>query len=457
MKTKILVVCTLFFALGCSGSEDEVINEPPVFKSSVPANNDENVDPSTQIEVNFNEVVYLTENHGITVNNQAVDVEEAYTKIRINAVLVKGETYVVNIPKGALVNMDGALLAEAVQFSFSTEASVPVNLKQTLAVANPSAQAVNVFNFLLQNYGSKTLSASMANVSWNTNEAEWVYRHTGKYPAMTTFDYVHLQSSPANWIDYSQTAVVEDWWNNKGLVAAGWHWNVPVSEGSETFSFYTENNAFSAADAVVEGTWENAVVNADLAKMAGYLKLLQAKNIPVIWRPLHEAAGNIYEYTGGTAWFWWGADGAEAYKALWRYMFNYFEAEGLNNLIWVWTTQTKDDAFYPGDAYVDIVGRDIYNQSSASVIAAEYESIQETYSSKMITLSECGSVATIPAQWSAGAQWSYFMPWYDYERTNDPGSGNFGGTDHQHANAAWWISAMSNTTIITRQEMPSLK
>ncbi|WP_163713231.1 glycosyl hydrolase [Mangrovibacterium lignilyticum] len=457
MKTKIVVALALIFLLGCSGSEEEVVKEPPVFKSSVPANNDENVSPSTQIEVTFSEVVYLVENHGITVNGNAVDVEEAYTKIRIIAAMVKGETYVVNIPKGSLINMDGVLLAESVQFSFTTEASIPVNLNQTLVTANPSPEAVNVFQFLLENYGSKAVSAAMANVSWNVNEAEWVYQHTGKYPAMATFDYVHLQSSPANWIDYSNTAVVEDWWNENGLVAAGWHWNVPVSEGSETFSFYTENNSFSAANAVVAGRWEKDVIDADLEKMAGYLKLLQAKNIPVIWRPLHEAAGNIYEYNGGTAWFWWGADGADAYKALWVYMFDYFEAQGLNNLIWVWTTQTKDNAFYPGDAYVDIVGRDIYNQPDAAAIAAAYTGIQETYNTKMVTLSECGSVATISSQWSAGAKWSYFMPWYDYNRTNDVNESDFSSTDHEHANADWWIDAFNNSDVITRDEMPDLK
>lgn len=40
--------------------------------------------------------------------------------------------------------------------------------------------------------------------------------------------------------------------------------------------------------------------------------------------------------------------------------FNYFKKEGINNLIWVWTTQTKDSEFYPGDEYVDMVGRDMY-------------------------------------------------------------------------------------------------
>ncbi len=58
----------------------------------------------------------------------------------------------------------------------------------------------------------------MANVAWNTNEAEWVQHHTGKGRQSIVLDYVHLQSSPANWIDYGKTSVVEEcgtaevWW-----------------------------------------------------------------------------------------------------------------------------------------------------------------------------------------------------------------------------------------------------
>lgn len=457
MKTKLIIALSLLFALGCSGGEDEIVLHAPEFKSSVPADKAENVSPSTQLEVSFNEVVYLTDDHGITVNQESVEVEEAYTKILINSVLAKGETYTVNIPAGALVNMEGVLLAEPVQFSFQTEALVEVDLKKTLAVANPSAQAVKLFNFLLENYGKQTLSAAMANVSWNINEAEWVNQHTGKYPAIATFDYVHLDFAPANWIDYNDVSVQESWWANNGIVSAGWHWNVPLSDGASERSFYTDNNHFSAANVTKDGTWENTIANADLEEIAGYLKLLQAKNIPVIWRPLHEAAGNIYEYTDGTAWFWWGADGAEAYKALWIYMFEYFESQGLNNLIWVWTTQTGDDEFYPGDAYVDIVGRDIYNEAGVSIIASQFEAIQESYPTKMITLSECGNVALISEQWAGGAHWAYFMPWYDYERTNDPESAAFAQSSHQYANADWWTDAMSLDVTITRDEMPDLK
>lgn len=75
----------------------------------------------------------------------------------------------------------------------------------------------------------------MANVAWNVNEAIWVNRQTGKHPAIACFDYMNLPASPADWIDYNKTSVVEDWWNAGGLVAACWHWNVPVTENSSEY------------------------------------------------------------------------------------------------------------------------------------------------------------------------------------------------------------------------------
>ena len=88
------------------------------------------------------------------------------------------------------------------------------------------------------------------------------------------------------------------------------------------------------------------------------IKYLKDKGIPVIWRPLHEAAGNIYEPWHGDAWFWWGYDGAEVFKKLWIYMFEFFQAKGINNLIWVWNNPRKEG--YVGDDYCDIVTSDHY-------------------------------------------------------------------------------------------------
>lgn len=191
----------------------------------------------------------------------------------------------------------------------------------------------------------------------------------------------------------------------------------------------------------------NSIVKADMAEAARIIKKLQAKNIPVLWRPLHEASGG---------WFWWGAKGPEAAKKLWVMMFDYFKEQGINNLIWVWTididpTKNKSDkAWHPGDNYVDIVGCDVYTQKKPTVLADRYNAAQMEYYTKMVTMSECGNTLEISNQWSAGAKWSYFMPWYDPKSTTE-------STGHEWATAAWWNDAFAQECVITRDEMPSLK
>ena len=204
------------------------------------------------------------------------------------------------------------------------------------------------------------------------------------------------------------------------------------------YTYVPSETEFDLKNATVEGTWEKAFVDYDLANLAAYLKLLKDADIPVLWRPLHEAAGG---------WFWWGID-AEAFKALWKYMFNYLKAEGFDNLIWVWTSQTGDDNWYPGDEYVDIVGRDLYGDNAASC-ANNYTTLFNKYSNKIVTLSECGwseytnsRIANISEQWESGAKWSWFMPWYD-------------GSDavNKHADEAWWKAAMELDYVITRDKV----
>lgn len=327
--------------------------------------------------------------------------------------------------------------APAVEISFTTQGldNTPVN---TL-----TAEAQRVYDFLQETYEQKTISGMMANVAWNVEESEQVHQWTGKYPALNCFDYIHLQSSAeGSWIDYGDITPVSQWWNNGGLVAAMWHWNVPTSNGSGNLTTYKDQTSFDIDNAFTEGTWEYQTVNADLEKIAGYLKLLKDANIPVIWRPLHEAAGG---------WFWWGKN-ADSFKRLWIQMFDYFKAQGLDNLIWVWTTETGDANWYPGDEYVDIVGRDLYGNDAADC-ASQYQTVVSEYGSKMVALSECGAyidtnseLGLLSEQWNAGARWLWFMPWYD----ND-------GAALSHADKEWWQDAMSQSYVITRDQLPSFK
>ena len=205
---------------------------------------------------------------------------------------------------------------------------------------------------------------------------------------------------------------------------------------------YPEGTTFDAANALTEGTWENQVWKDDMQTLTEYLTLLKNANIPVLWRPFHEASGK---------WFWWGKD-ADSFKKLWIAMFNELKEAGLDNLIWVWTSCGNYNDWYPGDAYVDIVARDLYGEDDAKC-ATEYADLSATYGNKIVTLGECGystytnsQIATVSKQWNAGAKWSWFMVWY-----NDESSQTY------HSTQEWWQDAMSQPNIITRDQVPSLK
>lgn len=328
-----------------------------------------------------------------------------------------------------------------------------------MAAEQRSPEAERLLEFLHGIEGKKTLSGTMANVSWNTNEAQWVHQHTGRWPVLNCFDYIHLPySAKGGWIDYSDIREIEAWHREGGVVCLMWHWNVPANQSGK-YAFYwgtePEKTTFDVRKVFEPESDEYRRMVSDIDRVAECLRLLKDAGIPVLWRPLHEAGG---------MWFWWGRD-AEACNALWRLMYRRFREAGLDNLIWVWTQAAAwgkpySDGYrwYPGDDVVDIVSIDIYNNSDAERINSEcYRFLKEHSPGKMAALTECGGVADIAAQWAAGARWLFFMPWYDYGRTAKPGSAAFGETAHGSCDAAWWQRATENEFVLWREQLKILK
>lgn len=70
---------------------------------------------------------------------------------------------------------------------------------------------------------------------------------------------------------------------------------------------------------------------------------------------------------------------AASYKRLWKLVYETFKQKGLNNLIWVWTSETNDRDWYPGDAYVDIIGRDVYHKTSAAGLAMDFDALKKLF------------------------------------------------------------------------------
>lgn len=366
-------------------------------------------------------------------------------------------------------------------FSFSTRAYntwEPDSFNITPALVNPNATEATqkLYQYLVENFGKKVISGAVANVNWNTENAEKIYEMTGKYPALNCFDFIHFNNSKplgnANWIDYTNTSVVEDWYNNGGIVECMWHWNVPASEDKasdiNSYTCSTDKTTFSCKNATRKNTWERQRVERDLDVIADYLLALQAKGIPVIWRPLHEARGNYGKWGDtGKAWFWWGSDGPVFFKRLWKLMYDTFKEKGVNNLIWVWTSEgyyqdekdktiTNDMAWYPGDEYVDIIARDYYcknlNTPYHSSLKQEYDELRKiTGGKKLITLGECDAIPSLENMFTDGAMWSWVMPWYGQDAD---------GVDYINSvynTSTFMNSFFNNKNIITRDQVPSFK
>ena len=322
-----------------------------------------------------------------------------------------------------------------------------------------SDEAEQLLQCLRSVEGQKTISGTMACVNWNLNEAKWVHQHTGKWPALNGFDYIHHPfSSKGGWIDYTNISELSKWNSEGGVVTIMWHWNVPANKSGE-YSFYwgteADKTTFDVRKIFEPKSSEYKLMMKDIDQIASYLKLLKNAKIPVLWRPLHEAGG---------MWFWWGRD-PDACNELWRTMYRRFQKAGLDNLIWVWTQSAAwgkpySDGYrwYPGDEYVDIVSIDVYNNNSAANIYTScYKFLCNNSPTKFVALTECGNVPTISKQWSAGCKWLFFMPWYDYGRTNSISSSEFMSTSHSNCNAAWWKEAFKNDFVLTRDDMKALR
>ena len=335
--------------------------------------------------------------------------------------------------------------------------------------ANPAVQ--NLYKFLYDNYGKKIISGSMANVSMQQSEAALVKAATGKTPMMQTFDFcfVTLTANRSTWEQnsiYQDISYYKSLWQEGGIVSACWHLNVPTQEAYAAKDDVNDQNKawgaqvyFSAKNAVTEGTWENDFLKFSFDCATEVLLKYKSEGIPVVWRPFHEGSGNAtISGKDSDAWFWWGKDGAEAYKKLWVYMFDYFKAKGVDNLIWVWTTQIgvgsdgsehwycKDDSnWYPGDQYVDIVCRDNYNKANASASITEFETINKFWPNKMIALGENGNIAKISEIFDGGGKYSYFMPWYTYNLQDLDKS--------DHAKLSWWQDAAQCDDVIFLEDV----
>lgn len=299
---------------------------------------------------------------------------------------------------------------------------------------NSTEGAQKLYNFLARNYGEKTVSGIMtgdldggsAEDVTKTVDVEAVFKVTQKNPALVGFDFLFATGVKAedSWYkSYTEKsiALAKDLWKKGGIPAFTWHWKDP-SYATESYKPEEVGFKFENAYTLSNGnfSWnknsdEYKWLIRDIDIVADYFLELQKEGVAAIWRPLHEASGNISNK--GTAWFWWGMNGdtpcAELYKLIYEEFVN---VKGVKNLVWDWNPQMANDlSWSPGETKYDFLTLDIYgaNDYKTKFVTGYNDLVKNFGTDKILAISENGPIPDISAMKENKTVYAWWMMWYE--------------------------------------------
>ncbi|HCY42776.1 MAG TPA: hypothetical protein DHV48_15740 [Prolixibacteraceae bacterium] len=313
---------------------------------------------------------------------------------------------------------------------------------------NATPETVNLWNYLKSVYGQKMLTGCWTESQFGGNAK--VVSCTGETPAIWGQDMNswYRSRTDQNWIN-TWNSNIQGFKNahKRGqILQVNWHWQMPSSKVNGVYArdaWGKDVNGNSQmmttqqwSDIVTPGTalYDAMIEDVDY-HVINFLKKIvdtSGKPIPVIFRPLHEIDGG---------WFWWTcpsdpAKTAKLFKILQERIINYHQC---HNLIWVYNPgvicnggswppyQTSElarrKAFYPGDAFCDITGIDLYDYDPAGrgTLSSTGKTYRDAWNmmkaiapSKMIALCESEGLPDPDKCFTDPnyAPWLYCLPWY---------------------------------------------
>ena len=333
------------------------------------------------------------------------------------------------------------------------------NLCNAPVTKNATASAKKLYNFLVNNFGKKTISGVMTGSMDNYTKGDVtqhedvkaVFTAGGKYPALVGTDLMNATGANKDegWFQqYTEKAVdvAKSTWKKGGIPAFTWHWRPGEEEEFYVKGANEKYTEFDFTEAFVKGTtsWDTlstaykALVG-DIDHVAGIFLELQQEGVAAIFRPLHESGGN---------WFWWSTHTGKQFAALYQLVYERMVFKnGVNNLIWDFNP--KDAAtmsWTPGETYYDILSVDIYNNANdhQSNSAAFIDLTNKGGTNKIISLSENGPIPDVDKMYDDGATWSWWMPWYE----------SWSGGYVSQTAASVWQKNLADERIITLDKMP---
>jgi mannan endo-1,4-beta-mannosidase len=306
---------------------------------------------------------------------------------------------------------------------------------------------------------------------------------TGAYPAVYGWELGTLEKATLSGPDRVHFAKMRRWiveaFQRGGVVTLTWHMNNPVT-GRDAW------DTTRALATILPGGANHARYVRWLDRFADLASSLRAPGpnggttlVPVIFRPFHEMSGG---------WFWWGAAHAkpEDFQSLWRFTVEYLrDRKGVHNVLYAYSPDKLYDygpsryfTWYPGDAYVDVLGIDQYywpatatwapkDQVTALADALRWIAAQASARGKIAALTETGFETLPDSTWWTGKllpaieadsltrRIAYVLVWRNANRQRT-GREHFYAPFRGHPSAPDFVRFRADPLIAFEDELPPL-
>lgn len=312
-------------------------------------------------------------------------------------------------------------LGRAMVLAATMAAALPLLAVWTVRTAGtadafPATSKSTVLNYLRGITGTSIVSGqhNKEPASLPSQYTQQVHDITGQYPGLWGGDMMFRADDVNNRQRVIDQAKTE--WANGSLVALTWHACSPTVGRTCEFEggVKTQISAAQFQEIVTGGTNLNNVWRSRMAEVVPYLRQLRDAGVPVLWRPFHEM---------NESWNWWGnRPGVNGGAKIFQQMKDYFDSQGLDNLIWVWNVQDNPAGgwanYYPGSGYVDVVSLDVWYKNYPS--SGDYQQMQSIAATgnKPIAIAEIGKMPNASLLTSQ-TRWAYFMVWSEQLRGNN--------------------------------------
>jgi mannan endo-1,4-beta-mannosidase len=249
-------------------------------------------------------------------------------------------------------------LLDALEVTASGEPDKSIyNVSAELVDKRATDRTKRLMQYLVDMYGKYIISGQYGNKGLKGNEFTAINTLTGKYPAILGLDFIEY--TPSRVAHGSTSKDVEyaiEFDKEGGIVTFCWHWNAPekylINSSTAPWwkGFYKEGTNIDLKK-IMDGEDPEGydLLIQDIDAIAVQLKRLQEADIPILGVRFMKQAWMVLVGNCRSRGL------HQALSAAFDRLTNYHD---IHNLIWVWNGQHQD--WYPGDAYVDIVGTDIY-------------------------------------------------------------------------------------------------